>query len=81
VNAYWGGIGLGVWGRKSNDVWAVGQNGTILHWDGTSWKSVVSGTIYDLDGIWGSATNDAWAVGTGETILHYSPQFSPATTP
>jgi hypothetical protein len=28
---------LGVWGRRSDDVFAVGWNGTILHYDGAEW--------------------------------------------
>lgn len=28
---------LGVWGRRSDDVFAVGWNGTILHYDGETW--------------------------------------------
>jgi hypothetical protein len=36
----------GVWGRSSSDVYAVGQNGTVLHYDGTLWKPLfwASGT-------------------------------------
>jgi hypothetical protein len=28
----------GVWVRASDDAWAVGNGGTILHWNGTSWS-------------------------------------------
>lgn len=28
---------LGVWGRAADDVYAVGWNGTIVHWDGVAW--------------------------------------------
>lgn len=30
---------------------AVGNNGTILHWDGSNWSSVASGTTGNLNGI------------------------------
>ena len=28
----------GIWGDSSNDVFAVGNGGVILHYDGTKWK-------------------------------------------
>ena len=32
------GYGLyGVWGSAADDVWAVGDGGTLLHWDGFAW--------------------------------------------
>lgn len=33
-----------VWGTAANDVWVTGTNGTVLHYDGTSWKVIPSGT-------------------------------------
>ena len=58
-----------VWGSASTDVWAVGLGGTILHWDGSAWSPVASGTVNSLTSVRGSASNDVWAVGDG-TILH-----------
>ena len=34
----------GVWGSGPKDVFAVGSNGTILHYDGRAWKPLTSGT-------------------------------------
>ena len=45
-----------------NDAWAVGGGGTTLHWNGTVWSSVPSGTTETLYGVWGSGPNDVWAV-------------------
>ena len=61
----------GVWGSSANDVFSVGYEGTILHYDGTSWNAMTSGTGYSLDAVWGSSANDVFAVGGGGTILHY----------
>ena len=62
----------GVWGTSASDVWAVGYNGTILHYNGTNWSSVSSGATEPLYGVWGSSASDVWVVGlTG--ILHGSP--------
>jgi hypothetical protein len=33
----------GVLGSGPSDVWAVGDGGTIVHWDGLSWSLVPSG--------------------------------------
>ena len=60
-----------VWGSSSNDVFAVGNDGTILHYDGASWSPMNSGTTFGLAGVWGSSLNDVFAVGMGGTILHY----------
>ena len=61
-----------VWGSGASDVWAVGDSGTILHWDGSAWTSASSGTTFALFGVWGSGANDVWAVGD-DTILERSP--------
>jgi hypothetical protein len=55
---------LGVWGTSASDVWAVGENGTIVHsTDGASWAGVPSGATQALRSIWGSSANAAWGVG------------------
>lgn len=33
-----------VWGTSANDVWVVGTHGTVLHYDGSTWSVVPSGT-------------------------------------
>lgn len=60
--------------HTANDVWAVGDDGRILHWDGMQWSASTSG----FDGrfevqflsIWGSTNGDLWVGGTQGTILH-----------
>ena len=61
-----------VWSNSSNDVYAVGYNGTILHYDGATWNTMSSGTSSDLWCIWGSSGNDLFAVGNNGTILHFN---------
>jgi hypothetical protein len=63
-----------VWGIGATDVWAVGDNGTIVH--GTSapggpWTVQASGTTSHLNAIWGSGT-DLFAVGDSGTIVHWN---------
>jgi hypothetical protein len=61
----------GVWGNAANNYWAVGEGGTILHYDGTSWQPQTSGTLNKLYSVWGSSSTDIWAVGELGTVLHY----------
>jgi hypothetical protein len=62
-----------VWGASADDVWAAGNNGHTLHWDGASWTEapnplsaqeadVLDGTWWIL-ALWGAASDDVWAVG------------------
>ena len=61
----------GVWGSCPSDVFAVGMDGRILHFDGSSYSTMESGTWRYLMDIWGSSSSDVFAVGDGGTILHY----------
>jgi hypothetical protein len=63
---------LGVWGSATNDLWAVGKNGAILHGDGTGWTRVASPTTNTLRAVSGSTADDVWAVGDAGTILHWN---------
>jgi hypothetical protein len=60
-----------VWGSSDSNVFAVGVGGTILHYDGTSWSSMDSGTTNNLNSVWGSSGNNVFAVGASGTILYY----------
>ncbi len=62
----------GVWGSSDNDVFAVGGEGTILHYDGNTWNTMHSGTNVSLNGVWGSSSTDVFAVGQSGTILRYN---------
>jgi hypothetical protein len=61
-----------VWGNSSSDVFAVGDAGTILHWDGTAWSAMSSGTSNSLRGVWGTSSSDVFALGSGGTIRHWN---------
>lgn len=58
-----------MWGTGPADVWAVGTEGTLAHFDGVGWSAVPSGTTSDLYGL-GSGPSDVWAVG-GRDVLHW----------
>ena len=54
---------FGIWGSSATDVFAVGRRGTILHYNGSNWSPMTSGTTTDLVDVWGSSSNDVFAVG------------------
>ncbi len=62
----------GVWGFNDEDVYAVGSNGTILHYDGAVWTQMESGTSTDLAGVWGCAPYNVVVTGDDGTILQYN---------
>jgi hypothetical protein len=68
----------GISGTGGSDVWVVGENGTMVHYDGTKWRAVDSGTTTVLNGVWGSGPGDVFAVGWN-VVLHYESPVSWAT--
>jgi len=60
-----------LWGTASDDVFAVGRNGAILHHDGLTWTAQPSPTTADLHSVWGRASDDVYATGDAMTLLHY----------
>ncbi len=43
-----------LWGSSSNDLYAVGSNGSIAHWDGRKWTKIESGTDLEFLDIYGA---------------------------
>ena len=60
-----------IWGFATDNLWAVGDGGQILHFDGTTWSLQPSGVTRNLQSVWGSSASDIWAVGDQGTILHF----------
>ena len=52
-----------VWGTGSNDAYAVGQRGVLIHWNGTAWSEVTTGATDDLISLWGTAADRIVAIG------------------
>lgn len=71
----------GVWGARSDELWAVGGAGkseppVVLRGDGAGgWSpvdvSAISGDANALYKVWGRAQDDVYAVGARGLILHY----------
>jgi hypothetical protein len=62
-----------VWGSGRDDVWAVGEGGLVLHWNGAVWAAVVSNATRALHGACGSGPSDVWVAGQTGAILRYRP--------
>jgi hypothetical protein len=62
----------GVWGSSENDVVAVGTNGAIVRFNGTTWSRIGSGTSLPLYDVWGTASYDIFVVGASRTLLHHN---------
>src|SRR5215470_5759281 len=65
---------LCVWGTGPGDVWAVGEEGTIVHSDGKAWgrQAALSGFAgTTLTSVWGSSTRDIYVTGGGGVLLHW----------
>ncbi|HSD72021.1 MAG TPA: hypothetical protein VLE54_04485 [Thermoanaerobaculia bacterium] len=61
----------GVWGSSSEDVFAVGSRGVVLHFDGRRWTRQASGTGKNLAAVWAASSTEAFAVGLDGVILHF----------
>jgi hypothetical protein len=60
-----------IWGSAPDDVWAAGDAGEMLHYDGATWSPVATPTLRALYAIWGSARDDVWAVGSAGATIHW----------
>ena len=58
-----------VFGFTANDVWAVGDAGLVLHFDGNTWISLDFGTSENLRAVGGTQSDDIWVVGDHGTVI------------
>ncbi len=69
---------VGSWPNGEFDLFAVGDEGTILHYKGIKFEKMASHTTHTLRGVTGIDVNRAFAVGDKGTILRYDrPIWSP----
>ena len=73
-------IFLGVWGSSNSNVFAVGDSGTILHYDGISWSIMtMTDPITDkLNSVWGWSPTGVFALGDNGAFLIYNGSWSSA---
>ena len=64
-----------VHGVDASNIWAVGANGTILYYNGSTWTPQVSGTTAVLNAVWAVSATEVWAGGGWAgvpTLLRYN---------
>lgn len=60
-----------IWGTSGYNVFIVGTNGSVAHFDGNSWQKIESGTTTDLQDVWGSSDGKTvWACGSTADGFH-----------
>lgn len=69
-----------VHGTSGSNIIAVGTNGKIAKFDGTSWSAMTSGTTQELRGIWVESATVGFAIGTNGTALKLTGSTWAATT-
>lgn len=63
----------GVWGAHDNAVWAVGESGLILRWDGSGVWQAESESGPHLYAVWGPDDSFVAAASQDQTVLRRSP--------
>lgn len=61
----------GVWGASGSDMFVVGGQGVIFHYEDYVQSPMDSNTTTWLHDVWGSSASDVFAVGHDGIILHY----------
>ena len=62
---------FGVFGDAPTDMWAAGNAGTVVHYDGHATSTVPGATSANLRDLWGTGPGDIWAVGDAGTVVHF----------
>ena len=67
------------WAVSPTDIWAVGSNASVMHYDGATWTITPAASLpvpatTTLKGVWASGPTDVWAVGSAGKILHFDGQ-------
>ena len=61
----------GLWAASSGVVYAVGDAGTILRFDGNRWEQLPAPKDVRLHGVWGTSADNVYACGDAATIFHF----------
>ena len=58
-------------GQSEGDVWAVGADGRMLHWDHEVWFDYLPVTQRDLRAVHAAAPDEVWATGDAGAVLNW----------
>lgn len=62
-----------IWGSDSDNVWAIGGEGTVLHFSSDNWTDDIEFPHEDVE-LWsvsGSSAENVWAVGSQTSVAQY----------
>lgn len=62
----------GVWGSAASNVYAVGDSGVVLRYDGTAWTRMATGTTAQLNRVWGTSSTNVYAATSTGRLLRYN---------
>ena len=69
------------WGTSATNVWAVGDGGTVVHYDGTAWSVVAGATTARLVRVWGPSPSNVYAISDHDaTLIHFNGSSWAATS-
>ena len=61
-----------VWTYDDENIFAVGEEGTIVHFDGKTWQLMACPINVRLHGIWGSSPKNVFVAADSGMILHFN---------
>jgi hypothetical protein len=61
-----------LWGTGADDVWAVGDSGLVMHWDGGQWSRWSERLAGNFHAVWGRARDDVWINGCANHFYHWN---------
>lgn len=61
-----------IWGSSTNSIWAVGDGGMILRWDGSQWNRVSSNTSANLSKVRGIVGGNTLVVGEAGFVAEWT---------
>ena len=64
-------LSLSIWGSDANNIWAVGDAGSVLVWNGSAWSAHCAGTRHALLSVFAPSPKNVWAVGEAGTIVSF----------
>jgi photosystem II stability/assembly factor-like uncharacterized protein len=75
-----------VWGPSANNLFATGNGGIVLRYDGQKWRVTHTPVTENLNAVWGTDATHAFAVGQDGVILFFNgstwvKQASPTSQP
>lgn len=61
-----------VWAHDDDNIFAVGEEGTIVHFNGTTWQLMACPIKVRLHDVWGSSPNNVFVAADSGMILHFN---------